>query len=211
MKPTSNPPARLRRWLAAVAGLVVATALAAPRPASATVIPWLSLEEMTGRAEVIALGEVRSAEGGWSEDHRIIVTRVTVAIDRALKGGPRASVTFEVPGGRADGQLMIASGAPAFRAGERVVIFLETAGLGAAAHLAVVGWNLGAMDVARDPYSGRDVVRDRTGNALYVGHDGRVVRPEPRRGGPAELGAFLDEVTRLAAEGGRPAAERATP
>lgn len=204
MKQAPSILTRLRAWPAALAAFVLATVLFSPRPASATVIPWLSLEEMTGRAEVIAYGEVRSAEGGWSGDGRIIVTRVTVAIDRALKGGPRASVSFEVPGGKADGQMMIASGAPAFRAGERVVVFLETAGRGAAAHLAVVGWNLGTMEVARDPYSGRDVVRDRSGNALYVDRDGRVVRPAPRRGGPADLGWFLDEVARLAAE-------RATP
>jgi len=194
-----QPPARL----AVLAALILATGLIVSRPADATVIPWLSLEEMTGRAEVIVYGEVRSTEGGWSDDHRIIVTRVTVAVDRAVKGGPRASVRFEVPGGRADGQTMIASGAPVFRAGERVVVLLETAGRGAATHLSVVGWNLGAMEVMRDPYSGRDVVRDRSGDALYVGRDGRIVRPAPRRGGPDELGAFLDEIARLAA-GGKP-------
>jgi len=155
------------------AALVV---LAVPTAAVAAVLPWMSLEEITGQAEVIVLGTVESAESSWSPDGRIIVTRTTVSVERPLLGGPRARVIVETPGGRVGDQTMIASGAPVFQRGERVVLFLEPAGEqrpgagalggartppgGAALH-AVVGWNLGRVSVRRDPLTGRDRVEDR--------------------------------------------------
>src|SRR6185503_1773022 len=134
----------------------MALVLLAPAAATAAVVPWMSLEEITGQAEVIVLGTVESTESAWSADGRIIVTRATVSVEKPLLGGPRARVIVETPGGRVGDQTMIASGAPVFRVGERVVLFLEPAGVqrpgaaggahpsqSAAALHAVVGWNLG--------------------------------------------------------------------
>lgn len=182
----------------------VLLSLVAAATAGAAVLPWMSLEEITGRAEVIVLGMVESAEGAWSEDGRIIVTRSTVSVERALKGGPRAQVIVETPGGRVGDQAMIASGAPVFRAGDRVVLFLEPAGAadpGAAPRHAVVGWNLGRMIVRHDPRTGRDLVEDRTSGSLYLDRQGRPVGPERIGKGPAELKQFLGEVERLVAAG----------
>jgi len=192
--------------------------LAVPTAASAAVLPWMSLEEITGQAEVIVLGTVESAESSWSPDGRIIVTRTTVSVERPLLGGPRGKVIVETPGGRVGDQTMIASGAPVFQRGERVVLFLEPAGEqlpgpgvpggastppgGAALH-AVVGWNLGRMSVRRDPLTGRDRVEDRTAGSLYLDRQGKPVGPERSGKGPAELGQFLQEVERLIAR--RPA------
>lgn len=197
------------------AALVV---LAVPTAAAAAVLPWMSLEEITGQAEVIVLGTVESAESSWSPDGRIIVTRTTVSVERPLLGGPRARVIVETPGGRVGDQTMIASGAPVFQRGERVVLFLEPAGeqrpgpgagsgartpAGGAALHAVVGWNLGRMSVRRDPLTGRDRVEDRTAGSLYLDRQGRPVGPGRSGKGPAELGPFLQEVERLIAR--RPA------
>lgn len=188
-------------WAAVPALLVSALA-------GAAVLPWMSLEEIAGRADVIVLGTVESAESAWSEDGRIIVTRATVSVERALKGGPRLRVVVETPGGRVGDQTMIASGAPVFRAGERLVLFLEPAGAagadaagGGAGPRAVVGWNLGRMIVRRDPRTGRDLVEDRTSGSLYLDRQGRPVGPERSGKGPAELRQFLGEIERLVAAG----------
>ena len=183
-------------------------ALVAAAAAGAAVLPWMSLEEIAGRAEVIVLGTVESAESAWSEDGRIIVTRATVSVERALKGGPRSRVVVETLGGRVGDQTMIASGAPVFRVGERLVLFLEPAGVsgadaagGGAGPRAVVGWNLGRMIVRRDPRTGRDLVEDRTSGSLYLDRQGRPVGPERSGKGPAELQQFLGEIERLVAAG----------
>ena len=171
---------------------MLATALAAVGPARATVLPWMSLEEMALRADVIALGTVEAVEGAMSDDGRIIVTRVTLQVEKTLKGGPRARVTLEVPGGRIGDRILIASGAPTFAKGDRAVLFLEGAPGGG--RLSVVGWNLGRFEVRRDPQSGRDLVNDRTGGALYLDKDGRPVDPGRRGVGRVELGDFLRQV-----------------
>ena len=169
-------------------------------PAGAAVVPWLSLEEMTRGAEVIVLGTVDEVEAAWTPDRSMIVTRVTVAVEKPLKGGPRALVAFEVPGGRVGDTTLVASGAPIFRRGERVLLFLdrgrgpgEPEEAARARPLGVAGWNLGRMTVRRDPATGREVVRRGAGGALYVGRDGRPVA-EPGGEGPVELGGFLERL-----------------
>jgi hypothetical protein len=179
-------------------------------PARAAVVPWLSLEEMTARAEVIVLGKVEQATGVWSEDGRIIVTRVTASVERSIKGGPRVRVALEVSGGRVGDQRMVASGAPIFRVGERVILFLEPAGERAAepidGPLRVVGWNLGKMDVRRDARTGRDLVHPGAGGATYLDRDGKPVGG-PAAAGPVELGRYLREIEELAARGRKAGAE----
>jgi len=166
----------------------------------------MDLEEIAGKAEVIALGTVESAESVWSDDGRIIVTRVTVVVERALKGGPRARIVVETPGGRVGDQTMIASSAPVFAKGERAVLFLEASGplVGRAERrFSVVGWNLGCLSVHHDPQSGRDLVDDRTGGALYLDRQGRPIDPGRRGAGPAELQDYLRRVEALVERGGK--------
>jgi hypothetical protein len=175
------------------------------RSARAAVVPFMSLEDLTREATVVALGTVERTRAHWSDDHRVILTTVTLTVERALKGGPRASVAFEVPGGRVDGRTLVASGAPFFEAGQRVVLFLEPAGDGslpAPRPLAVVGWNQGTMPVRRDPGSGRDLVQLRAGSALYLDRAGRPVAPEAAGAGPVELQEFLRRVASLVGGGG---------
>jgi hypothetical protein len=189
----------------AAAAAMLGGGLAPGGTIEAAVVPWMSLEEMTGAAEIIALGRVESVEGARSDDGRIIISRVTIAVERAIKGGPRTRVTLEVPGGKADGRIMIASGAPAFASGERVVVFLAAAGEGgppgAAPRLAVVGWNQGRLTVRRDPRTGRDLVHGRTEGTSYLDRQGKPVPPGRLDGGPVELEQFLAAVERLARAG----------
>jgi hypothetical protein len=198
------------------ASVLLLLALWPAAAATAAVLSWMSLEEITGAAEVIVLGTVESAESAWSADGRIIVTRTTVSVESSLKGGPRDKVIVETPGGRVGDQTMIASGAPVFRPGERVVLFLEPAGErrpgagngsgtrqepGEASLHAVVGWNLGRMSVRRDPRTGRDLVEDRTSGSLYLDRQGRPVGQERAGKGPVELRQLLREVETLVTAG----------
>jgi hypothetical protein len=188
-------------------GLLSAVVALLAAPARAAIVPWIDLDEMSRRAEVIALGRVDRIDSSWSEDGRIILTRATVVVERALKGGPRKRVTVEVPGGKVGEQIMIASGAPTFSEGERVVLFLSRPGNGtgrrgpdAAASFAVVGWNLGKLRVRHDGRTGRDLVHDPGGGAVtYLGPDGRAVDPRRRGRVPVELQQFLRRVEDLLA------------
>jgi hypothetical protein len=169
-------------------------------PALAAVVPQMTLEEMTGRAEVIVVGRVEEARAAWTDDRRMIVTRVTLAVDRAVKGGPRSRVAFEVPGGRVGETTLVASGAPVFRPGERVALFLDRSPAPGEAEeavrarpLGVTGWNLGKMEVRKDPLTGRDLVYSRAAGPAHADRLGRPL-PERAEGGPVELSRFLETI-----------------
>jgi hypothetical protein len=181
-------------WL--VLATLAASALGGTR-LLATVVPWMSLDEMAGAAEVIAAGRVESVEPGPSDDGRLIVTRTTLAVERTLKGRPGRRLVVETPGGTLGDRTLIASGAPVFIHGDRVVLFLQPAGRreGAGApRFAIVGWNQGRFAVRRDPRTGRDLVDDRSGGALYLDGNGRPVDTGRLGAGPVPLDRFLEEV-----------------
>ena len=179
------------RLAASLPPLLAAFLFAATPPATASIVPYLGLEDLGREGQVIVLGEVTAVDPGMSDDGRIIVTRVTVRIDRALKGGPRERVTLEIPGGTLGGTTLVASGAPRFSVGERVVLFLEPQ---AAGRFGVTGWNQGRFTVRRDPRTGRDLVTQPGGGSLYVGRDGRPAPRDPRLAGPRVLADFLRDI-----------------
>ncbi len=199
-----------RKILAAVpaiarsCALFAVACLAATGSAHAAVVPWMEIEEMTRRAEVIALGRVDRVDSEWTADGAMIITRAVIDVEKGLKGGPLREVTVEVPGGRVGDQMMVASGAPGFERGERLILFLERpggktpGGKTAGTPFGVVGWNLGKMTVRRDARTGRDVVHGAPGPAVaYVGPDGRPIDPSRSRRGPEELGRFLQRIEEL--------------
>ena len=201
--------------------LLFLVVLAGAPKARAAIVPYMGLEDLAREGEVVVLGSVEAADAGWSDDGRIIVTRVTVTVEKAINGGPRTSVELEVPGGTVGGQTLVASGAPFFRKGDRVVLFLQHGapgpGVSGAAGapgtasgargsapvvpLAVVGWNQGRFEVERDPRTQRDIVRQPAGGTLYVDAQGRPAARDSKVAGPRELSDFLKEVEGLVARG----------
>jgi hypothetical protein len=109
-------------------------------------------------------------------------------------------VAFEVPGGRVGDTTLVASGAPVFRPGERVALFLDRSPAPGEAEdatrarpLGVTGWNLGKLEVRRDPVTGRDLVYNRAAGPAGLDRDGQ---PLSRRTGegPVELSRFLARI-----------------
>lgn len=187
---------RLTALLPAVLTILL---LVASLPAAASVVPYLGLEDLERGGQAIVLGEVTAVEPGMSDDGRIIVSRVTVRIERVLKGGPRERVTIEIPGGTLGGTTLVASGAPRFAAGERVVLFLEPQ---AAGRFGVTGWNQGRFTVRRDPRTGRDLVTQPGGGSVYVDRNGRPAARDPRLAGPRVLADFLRDIEAIVARSG---------
>ena len=182
------------RALPALAAILTALTLIPERLQAATV-PWIDLEEMATRAEVIALGTVEKVESAWTPDGRMIVTTATIEIEKGLKGGPWRRVSIRIPGGRVGDQTMVASGAPTFREGERLVVFLEKPGAVPETPFSIVGWNLGKMTVRRDARTDLDIVHAPSGESVtYIGPDGRPIERARGRRGPEELGQFLQRV-----------------
>jgi hypothetical protein len=108
--------AMLAAWTVAGAGL------------EATVILPASLEELVTGARAIVHGHVVVTEPRWADGHRQIETLVTVRAEEYLKGDLGGEVTFKVPGGQMGPYRRVVVGAPTFREGDEVVVFLNAQG-----------------------------------------------------------------------------------
>ena len=106
--------------------------IAAARRAEATVLLPADLGDLSRGAHAIARGSVVAVDSRWtSTDRRAIETSSRSSRDVWLKGDLGRIVQFRVPGGRLGRYRSIVVGAPAFDAGQQVVVFLgaRTAGV----------------------------------------------------------------------------------
>jgi hypothetical protein len=115
----------LRRFLLAAAA---AAAVAFSGTASASVMVEATVPELARKADVVARGKVMQSESRVSGDGMRISTVVTLQVSEAWKGTPGETVQIQVPGGSHGGIAQIVQGAPQFREGEDVVVFLRGAG-----------------------------------------------------------------------------------
>ena len=86
----------------------------------------LPLEELARKADTIVLGTVIKQQSAWDAQRTAIYTDVTLEVERVLAGTPGKEVTLRVAGGSVEGLGMRTSNDAVFKAGERVVVFLDT-------------------------------------------------------------------------------------
>jgi len=165
-------------------------------PASATVLVPAGVGQLAREAALIVQGRVVDVRGVWTEGRRGVVTIVTVEVAEAIKGEPGEHVSLRVPGGEMGRYRSVMSGAPTFRVGEEVVLFL---GGRAPALPHLLGLGQGVYRVRRDA-SGQPVV-----NAPSLAGGGateatRIVRGDPGRRA-VRLAEFTRQVRELASGG----------
>ena len=86
----------------------------------------MTVDELTKRADAVVVGKVTGLESEWSSDRSRIYTRVTLGVDRYLKGqGEGASITILTPGGEIGDVGEVYSHMPTFHKDENVVVFVE--------------------------------------------------------------------------------------
>jgi hypothetical protein len=108
--------------------IVSVLASAAPRAQSAAPLAGqLSVDEMTDRAPAIVVGTVTSRRAEWEYygASKLIVTKVTIAVEQSLKGSLPRTIVLEVMGGTIGDETMTVSDVPPFRVGDRDVLFLN--------------------------------------------------------------------------------------
>lgn len=112
--------------------------------ASATSVPSLSFEELTDRSETIVAGQINRAWADWDAEHKYIWTHYELAVTSVLKGSPAGTVVVSEPGGVVGLHALTIAGAPAYYAGEKVVVFLQRMPNG---YLRTTGWAQGKFTV----------------------------------------------------------------
>lgn len=114
-----------------------------------------SVEELTARADVVAVGIVVSRNAEWSVDRKRIWTRVVVAVTEQIKGTPADELTLTVPGGEIGEAGEFYSHAARFTDNEEVVVFADRDVRG---NLRVTAGEQGKLTVERNPATGVKVV-----------------------------------------------------
>src|SRR3990172_4593600 len=159
------PEGRRRLNIAVLVACALLAALPASRPAEASRLRPVNLEEMTRRAVSIFSGRCVDVRGAYNAAIGRPTTLVTFEVDRVVKGGAGRRVTIQTLGSPDDAarRATRAVGIPQFREGEEVVLFLY--GESAAGMSAPVGLGQGKFSVVRDK-EGRRLAINQFGNRL---------------------------------------------
>ena len=195
----------------AVAATVVLLLLATP--AKASIMRFLSIEELAGESALVVRARITGQSVHWTANQEGIYTEIqAVVLGDVASGSLQGPVvrgrrlTIIQAGGEIDGVSLDWTGRPTFRDGEDLILFLQSYDSAAPSdpRYLVVGGKQGRMRVLEDP-SGRTapmVERDLVGvlDAPFIEGD------EPK--GPAHRRDLmsLDELRgrARAARGGRP-------
>ena len=176
-----------------VGALVVLLGLS--RTASSTSVVAPTFDELVARAESVFVGRVVAERSIWVDSRagRAIVTDVTFAIERTIKGPLYAERSLEFLGGTVGDDTLRVSGMPAFHVGDRDVLFVNDSGRPVSP---LVGFMYGRFRILRDARSGREVVRSHDGRPLAsvdeVGNRNAPATSAPAR--TLDLDEFLDAV-----------------
>lgn len=165
------------------------------RPASATVLVDIPLEDMARGADVIVVGQVVRSESQLvidpvrgADPHTLTTVRVT----EWIVGPGGRDVVVEELGGEVAGQGLAIAGTAEYEVGQEVVLFLERAG----SRLRTFGMALGRFEIRRGVGTPDTVLRDLEGVAFARWRNGRMEvseRGEP----PVPLDQFLAYVRQL--------------
>ncbi|MDD9935217.1 MAG: hypothetical protein OXT09_16520 [Myxococcales bacterium] len=111
---------------APIALAALALLLTTTRPADATVVRHLELEELVLHADAIVHGTVRRAGSqGAAPGNRLPHTVAQVAVHEWIAGdGPTSTLLVREPGAIAGDRRIALHGAPRYREGDEVVLFL---------------------------------------------------------------------------------------
>ena len=122
---------------------------------SATVLLPADFREVVNGSQIIVYGRISSVRPQWIDGRRRIESVVTLEAADFYRGTRAPTVTFRVPGGQVGRYKSVTVGAPEFRSGDEVVLFLRAQG---PAVPQVFGLNQGVFRVRVDARTGRRLV-----------------------------------------------------
>jgi hypothetical protein len=172
-----------------------------PVAAHATVVLPIEFRELVNIAPVIVHGRVVDIHAEYVDGRRAIETLVTIEAAEYLKGNLGDRVTFKVPGGELGSYRTIFVGAPEFREGDELVLFLKSSGDSIPS---IIGLSQGAFRVVADARSGRRMVTTPILMGRSSGSAVPVVRGDVTRK-PLPIESFRSAVLQVmaSAQGGR--------
>ena len=137
------------------------TAACVPLVAAASLMRFLSIEEMATESSLVVRARIASQSTHWTANHEGIYTRIEAVALGSLKGLPAGGQRLEIiqAGGEIDGVSLDWSGRPTFQEGEDLILFLQPYEPSSPAdeRYLIVGGKQGRMRVKADPRNGSPV------------------------------------------------------
>ena len=143
---------------------IVALLAAGASGAGASTFLKQSVGQLIQASHGIVHAQVTDIRAEWNADHTFIFSYVTLEVKRALAGTKHAYETVRVPGGVVDGYRVVMEGAPDFKVGDNVVVFLGAWDDGA---LMVEGYYQGLSKVDRDAV-GNEMLKGGSAHGLSM-------------------------------------------
>jgi hypothetical protein len=134
-------------------------------PLSATTVDPPDFATLVKKADVIFRGKVTAVRCAWvgEGNRRHIRSYVSFEVLKVLKGSPSTPFVMEMLGGTVDDETMAVAGAPAFKPGERSLLFVQNNGT---QFVPLVGIMHGRFPIMSDPVTGEDRVLKHDGSPL---------------------------------------------
>lgn len=139
----------------------------------------LTTEQLTDRAEIVALGKVTTLNSEWINGGKKIQTRVTISVERYLKGEQsQQTLTVVVPGGEVGSTGETYSHVARFSSNEDVVVFAQRDARG---ELKVTAGEQGKINVRQDERTGRKLVGENELLEVFTSRVANAVRAQRDR------------------------------
>lgn len=135
-------------------------------PCQATSVIPPSFPELVQEADGIYRGQVTDIQAVRTtapDGTPVIKTRVTLALERTLKGAERSAITLEFLGGTLGDESLVVAGMPKFNLGAVEYVFVQRNGV---QFCPLVAMGHGRYRVARDATTARDFIARDNGTPL---------------------------------------------
>jgi hypothetical protein len=165
---------------------------------SAATLQVLNLDTMTAESSAVVHGRITSTHTDWSDSqHKMVLTFYTVQADRYVKGNLGAAFEIVEPGGVIGNRSTVVPGAPEFKVGEELVLFVWTDSV-RGRHQAI-GFDQGAFRVQRDAATGRKTLNHSQpliggGQVVESGKEAQLSGAMRGQHTATELNQFLAQV-----------------
>jgi hypothetical protein len=159
---------RNRVW---IAGVALAACMVAAAPVAASVFLKVDIPGLTRMSTAVVHAQVTEVRSAWNDEKTFIFTYVTLRVDETFRGEATETVVVRVPGGKVGDYVVEMEGAPRFRTGDEVVVFLGRWDDGAPM---VAGYAQGVSRVQKDALGNR-FLRGGIAEGMTISDLGRAV------------------------------------
>lgn len=157
-----------------------------------TQIEYRSPTDLGRESSLVVRGRVTAVRSFWNTTGTKVFTEAMVIVDETYKGSRTGSVSVRQLGGVVGHVRVNVDGAPVWKEGEEVLLFLEPFD---GASYQVAGFSQGKYTIERDPRTGEPFVRgpslDEVELIIAPGET-----PPGRETGRMRLGSFIDRALR---------------